>query len=333
MENANPNEVLKVYPCDPELRERLRTMRAAGEVTNAVLAKASRMNDSVVSQYLNDDGCIYPGDIQRAERKLRSWLERRSLENLAGIPTIPTAVSEQIASAARMIRRCGIMGKGIGRAGIGKTRGAMLLRSADESATLLFCVSAETGTREAVRSALFSAMGIQGPRKRSASRRRVMYADLAKRLRGADTLLVYDQAHRLSLPAMEFLAELWNDTHSPQLWLGTGALTDKLERDEQVASRVAFTFDLSVIVDKDTNEVRPVVEHQIKSRLPKVDGEFKPLAKLCERLALRGSFRRVEMHLATMLFLAVSPRNAGRSWVELFEQASSYLPAIETESL
>ena len=322
--SSTSTEIKKVFPCDLELREALRVLRTTGETSNSKLARACGLNDAVVSQYLNDDGCIYPGDIAKAERKLSAWLERRAVDNLAGIPTIPTPVSEQIASAAKMVRRCRIMGKGIGRAGIGKTRGAILLRANDET-TLLNFISGETGTRESVRALLFKQLGVQGPRKRSASRRRLMYAELVKRLRDSDLLLAFDQAHRLSAPAMEFLAELWNDTHAPQLWLGTSALADKLERDEQVASRVAFTFELSVLVDKETNEARALVEHQIQSRLPQINGEMPALTKLCEQLAMTGSFRRVEMHLATMLYLSENPRNKGKSWVELFDQSGAFL--------
>ncbi|HAO79529.1 MAG TPA: hypothetical protein DCQ92_11250, partial [Verrucomicrobia subdivision 3 bacterium] len=311
--NSTLTEIKKGFPCDLELRENLRLLRTTGKTSNSKLARACGLNDAVVSQYLNDDGCLYPGDIAKVERKFSAWLERRSVDNLAGIPTIQTPVSEQIASAAKMVRRCRIMGKGIGRAGIGKTRGAILLRSNDET-TLLNFISRETGSLEAVRSRLFKQLGVQGPRKRTGNRRRLMYAELVKRLCDSDLLLAIDQAHRLSLPAMEFLAELWNDTHAPQLWLGTSALADKLERDEQVASRVAFTFELSVLVDKTTNEVRALVEHQIKSRLGDVNGEMAGLLTQCEQLAFTGCFRRVEMRLATMLYLSENPCNKGKSW-------------------
>ena len=323
----------KTFPCDEELRGRLRALRAAGQITNAKLVKGTRVNETIVSQYLNDDGNLYPGEIEKYEARLASWLDRRELEALDNIPTIATPVSDQIASAAKMIRRCRIMGKGIGKAGIGKTRGSILLQAEDETAVLLF-VSRETGTREAIRSAVLKKLGIRGPRKRTANRKRLMYSQLVNKLRGSDILLILDQAHKLTGPAIDFLVELWNDTHVPQLWLGTHDLIDKLARDEQWASRLSFTVNLAVQVDraKDINEVRALVQHQIDSRLPQASAEKKQLATLCEKLALTGSFRRVEMQLTTMLYLSESPKTKGKTWCELFDLAGEFLPYTESDN-
>lgn len=310
-----------VYPCDQELREQIRQLRGSGEISNAKLAKACGVNDAVISQYLNDAGCVYPGDVSKVERKLTGWLDRRNLEKLAGITTIQTTITEQISSALLMVQRCRIMGKAIGRSGVGKTRSITHLRDANE-AIILNHISGETGTRESVRAAVYRSLGVQGPRKRTASRKRLMYAEACKRLKNSDTVLVFDQAHRLSLPAMEFLSELWNDTHSAQLWLGTGALSEKVERDEQVASRVLFTCQLTTETKED---VRPLVEHQVKALLLDLNGEFNGIVSRCESMAMAGNFRRVEMHLTTMRYLHENPRNKGKSWSELFDESSTFL--------
>lgn len=320
----------KIYPCDIALRERVRSI-ISPTFSQAQLARASRVDAPILSQYLNPAGNLYTGDTARYEQLLAAWLERRNLETLAGIPTIACPVSGQIAAAARMIRACGIMGKGIGKAGIGKTRGAALLNQTDKT-SLLLLISRETGTREAVRATLFKMLGVRGPQKRTANRARLMYDELVKRLADAGLLLIVDQAHMLSSPAIDFMVEIWNATHAPQLWLGTRKLIDKLERDEQWGSRLAFTFELNVTVDKETNEVRDLVEHQIKSRLgDTINGELPALRKQCEQLALTGSFRRVEMRLATMLYLAAGARNKGKTWCELFEQSGQFLTETETD--
>ena len=322
--------VTKTFPFDPEIRGRLLALIESG-VKQAEIVRGSRVQTAIVSQYLNKAGNLYPGDTERYERALKAWLNRRDLELLAGIPTVTTAVSEQILSAAKMVMRCGIMGKGIGKAGIGKTRGATLLESVEDMNAIVFYASKETGDRDSIRNHLYRAMGIRGPQK--GPKRRVMYVELEKRLKNAKPLIVIDQAHMLGKGAIDFLVELWNATRAPQLWLGTRKLAEKLERDEQWASRLDFTFELSVVVDKEsqTNEVRPLVDHQVKSRLPELNGEFKQVAGLCEKLAITGSFRRVEMRLTTMLYLSESPRNKDKSWAELFEMAGAFLNESETE--
>jgi DNA transposition AAA+ family ATPase len=322
--------VVKTYPFDADIRGRLLALMESG-VKQAEIVRGSRVQSAVVSQYLNKAGNLYPGDTERFERAFKSWLNRRDLELLAGIPTISTPVSEQIVSAAKMVMRCGIMGKGIGKAGIGKTRGATLLQSVEGLNAIVIFASKETGDREFIRNELYREMGIRGPQK--GPKRRPMYAELVKRLKDAKPLLVIDQAHMLGKSAIDFLVELWNATRAAQLWLGTRKLADKLDRDEQWASRLDFTFELNVVVDKaaEINEVRPLVEHQVKSRLPDLNGEFKQIAGLCEKLAITGSFRRVEMRLTTMLYLSESPRNQGKRWAELFEMAGAFLNESEPE--
>lgn len=320
METQTQTQALvKVFPCDLVLRARCQTILEAGTI-QADLARRSGVPAAVLSVYLSSEGNKYTGNIEVYERKLEAYLARRDLETLAGISTITTPVSDQIATAAKMARRARIMVKAIGRAGIGKTRGASLL--ADEA--MVIYISRETGTREGVRARLFRLAGIRGPRKRTAERRRLMYSELCARLRGTDHLLVVDQAHKLSGPAVDFLCELWNDTGAPQLWLGTEELVDKLERDEQWASRLATTAWLEVEVNDKTDEVIKLVQHQIKSRITDLNGETLALTNLCKKLALHGNFRRVEMRLATMLYLSESGRNQGKTWKELFSQSASF---------
>ena len=130
----------------------------------------------------------------------------------------------------------------------------------------------------------------------------------------------------LTATAIDFLVELWNATGAPQLWTGTEDLVDKLERNEQWASRLEFTFSLELDASEEsTADVRGLVRHQIKSRLPELNGEGERLTRLCEKLARAGNFRRVEMRLATMLYLSERPKNKNAGWCDLFEQAGEWL--------
>ena len=325
--------IVKVYPCDESLRLKLRDMRERGELTNSSLAKGSTVNDSIISQYLAPEGNKYEGEIEKYEAKFRYWLEKRDLEKLGGIPTIRTSVTEQMEGALRMIRRCGIIGKGLGKSGIGKTRGLAWIVAHDPGVYGYF-TSGKTGRRELIEKFIMKKLGIRGVTTRSdVPREQRNYLEMCKRIREADPMpvLAFDQAHRLNCPALDFITELWNDTGIPVMLIGTSALIGKLERDEQWASRADFTFELRMRVDKEVNEVRPIVEHQIRSRLPALNGEEARVIKLCEGLAARGSFRRVEMRLTTMLYLSESPANAGKPWEKLFEDAGNFLTETETD--
>lgn len=309
---------------DESLRQQLRRLRESGEASNQSISAGCRVSTSVISQYLAEKGCKYPGDVPELERRIRSYLDRRATEYMAGIPTIETVVTRNIANAAKALRQMRLMGKAIGPAGIGKTRAAQLL--AEDPSVILMQVTGETGNRESVRQFLCKALGIMGPRKqRAGDKRMIMHNQLIAKLRGANMLLCFDQAHRLTLRAMDYLCELWNDTQSPQLWIGTYDLINRLERDEQNSSRVRVTYPLRLVSDKSRDDVTTLVTHQIRSRIPDIGGEMKALVNRCAKEAVEESPRVVEMRLANMLLLRSVNSNSDTSWIDLYDKTSQFL--------
>lgn len=326
----------QIFPCDPAIRARALALLEAG-VTKGEMAKGSAINAGVLYPYLDEAGNCYAGSIEKYERMLSSWMERRELEMLSGIPTIWTSVADQMEQVAKMLNRCSIMGKAIGNSGIGKTRGCLALKDKDKS-ILLIQADGETGTREGVRRKLFAEAGIRGPRKAS-HRRLAMMQELYKRLRASRQMILVDQAHMLSGPAINLLVEVFNATAAPQMFVGTDKLVEKLERDEQWASRLNFTWTLDVSETRDENgkpvsQVRPLIAHQIAHRLNGGSSavsatEQKRLVSLCEKIALKdGHFRRVEHRLNMMLFLRESPKLKDKEWCDLFEMSGQFLPGF-----
>lgn len=303
---------------DPVIRSRIMAALDGG-LTRGELSRGSGVDRTICTQYCNQEGNKYPGDVAKYEALMDAFLDRRGLEILSGIPTIETPVSAQIFSAARMAQRTHLMVKCIGPAGIGKTRGTAMVKQKDPTATVL-AISQARGSLEAVRAEVFRLFGVRGPSKgRNGPAEK--YALLVKKLRGTELLLVIDQAHRLGSAAIHFLCELWNDTQAPQLWLGTAKLISVLARDAQWATRLHATFPLAVKPE----EIHDLVKHQVKSRLPQLNGEAPRIVKLCEKLAVSGSFRAVENQLAMMAYLHTTPGNKDRAWDDLFEDAGFYL--------
>lgn len=335
--------LVKTYPCDLALRAQVLALVEDG-ITQSAIARGANLNPAVLSSYLSDAGNRYDGDTAKMERKLAAWLQKRDLETLAGIPTIESPICKRLATAARMVQRAHFMGKAIGRAGMGKTRGAVWLKQQDDT-VILILASKEGGDLESVRDNIFRQAGIRGghlPKQlrsknpevearrierwaRSRARRREMYKALVKWLRGTETLIVIDQAQMLSSASIWWLTELWNATRSPQLWIGPEDLATKLERNEQWASRMEFTAPLEMDPKEDAASIRDMVRHQIESLLPDLNGQMKPLLNLCTDLAVASNFRRVEARLLTMLYLSESPENKSATWPELFEQSAQFL--------
>jgi DNA transposition AAA+ family ATPase len=319
---TNPNVPAKLYPCDTALRGRLLALIEQG-TSRGEIAQGSGVNSAIVSQYLAPEGNKYTGTIANYERRFANWLDKRDLEFLAGIPTVETHVSRQVEGLVRAVRAQRIMGKAIGVAGVGKTRAAALLAMADPSLVLI-PVSGQTGTKEALRSGLFRQFGIRGGHKTYGASNVDKYRELVRRVRGADVVFLLDQAHMLSLPAMHFLCELWNETRRGQLWLGTDALLDRIERDEQIASRLEFGDELTGWDESVKEDALALIKHQIKSLLSDLNGEGARVLRLCSGLAAGGRFRRVEMRLGTMLYLSGKSGAQGRSWEDLFTQAEKF---------
>lgn len=319
---TNPNVPAKVFACDTALRGRLLALIDQG-TSMGEIASGSGVNRSIVSQYLAAEGNKYVGTIATYERRFANWLDKRDLEFLAGIPTVETHVSRQVEGLVRAVRSQRIMGKAIGGAGVGKTRAAVIVSTTDPSIVLI-PVSGQTGTKEALRSALFRQFGIRGGHKTYGASNSDKYRELVRRVRAADVVFLLDQAHMLSLPAMHFLCELWNETRRGQLWLGTEALLDRVERDEQIASRLEFGDELTGWSEAVQDDALALIKHQIKSMISDLNGEGARVLRLCSQLAAGGRFRRVEMRLGTMLYLSGKSGAQGKSWEELFTQAEKF---------
>lgn len=320
-EEREPLALAKTYPCDAAMR-----MRIVKEIENGLsigeLARGSNINRSIVSQYVAGDGNIYPGNIAPYERRMLAWIEKRNLEYLAGIETVETEIVKQVQALVNAVHRQRIIGRGIGSAGIGKTRAAMFIAAKDSRVRPYF-TSKQSGGLETVRTWLFKEFGVRGGAKTYGRSNAEKYQELVKRVRDADVIFLFDQAHRLSISAMHLLCELWNDTKRAQLWEGTEALLDKIQRDAQIASRVEFGDRLMV----DADSIHSLVQHQVKAVLPELNGEGARVVKMCEKLAVNGCFRRVEMRLGTMLYLSEKPSAKDKSWCELFEMAGDFSDA------
>ena len=328
MSDHNNNvAVRKIFPCDPVIREKVMSLLEAG-VSKGEIARGSNVNSSVISQYTALEGNTYEGTIEGYEARIADWLSRRELQLLSGIPTIESPVSIQIETVAQMLMKCRIMGKVIGESGIGKTRGASLLKQRFPTALLLFA-DGELGTRRGIYQQLLKQAGLsRSGRGRSLSRLEVT-EKLYKRVREAQLLIIADQAHMLSGPAINLLVEIYNATAAPQMFLGTDKLEGKIARDEQWASRLQFTWPLEVMFDAEVNDVRELVTHQVKHRIPQIGTELKRTVALCEKIALAdGHFRRVENRLNMMLFLHDRPKNKDKDWSDLFEMSGQWLPGV-----
>jgi DNA transposition AAA+ family ATPase len=292
MENATENK-RKVYPCDKVLRERLSVLRELPGWSNNVIAKRMGVNPAVISQYLNDEGCIYPGDIKSLETKITDLLDNEARRQASGVETVKCDETQQVRTALEYIRKTSDIGLIIDSSGGGKTRGCEFY--VKENPTAIFfrayawCVAKKDAERF-----MFDKAGQSGYDNRTP---RTVHA--VNKLRGSERLIVVDDAHFLHHTALLWWVHFHEATQMPLALGGTFELLKKIEADPQIFSRVGLRFEIKKLDDKGGIVIdRELIKHLIHQLLPNCNGELADLTDLCEQVAREhGQYRSVHKQL------------------------------------
>jgi len=305
----------KLFPCNPVLRDRLREMRdAEGSIwSNNKFATRLGISSAVISQYLNDDGCKYNGDIKTLERNIDDFLRNEERRRASGIDTTWCDAAEQMRKAFQYIRKTNDIGAIVAESGEGKSRGIELIREENPLA-ILFHVRAWSCDKNSLQSALWDVIphnGYDSQTKRASF--------IVTSLRGSDRPLLVDDAHKLTRPALHLLFDLWDETNIPITLIGTADILPKLEDDSQRFSRVGLYF----TVRPDTKKSRVLLEHMVTKLAPGANGDREELLDLCEQVAKQaGHFRSVHKQLK----LAAELRNGkDAAWPKAFRAAHTLL--------
>jgi len=307
----------RIFACNTLLRQKLIDMRDqdGSPWSNAKFATKFGVNVSVVSQYLNERGCIYDGDIARLERSADDFLRNEERRRLSGIETAPCDIVDQMLTAFEYIRKTNDLGVIVAESGEGKTRGIELIQKSNVLA-MLFHVRAWSSDKNSLQSALWDVIPHVGydPQTKRAS-------FLVTSLRGSDRPLIVDDAHKLTRPALHLLFDLYDETNIPICLIGTDELVLKLEDDPQRFSRVGIHW----AVKPGEKDRRKLITHQIKSIAQDVNGELDELRDLCERVCTQhGHFRSVEKQLKLASEIKHG-KNKDLTWCQAFRQAHTLL--------
>jgi DNA transposition AAA+ family ATPase len=318
----------KVFPCDKALRQRLLELRDQPCWSNNAIAKRMGVNSSLISQYLNDEGCVYDGDIPKLERRINDFLENEARRRASGVETTNSAVTNQVRDAFEYIRKTSDVGVVMDESGDGKTRGIERYVQGDKdggdshpTAIVYRTFSWATGLHD-VEAFLFDVIGRTNWDGKS---KRIL--NTIKNLRGTDRLLIVDDAHKLTRPALQFWFDLHDATLCPIAFVGTFELLKKLEDDPQRFSRVGLHFEI-------TNEKNGIdhglLNHLITSLIPEANSEMEELKDLCEQVAREhGHYRSVHKQLKVAVELragSYTGRGQSRlSYVQAFRAAHTML--------
>lgn len=315
MHNASHPEHGKAEPAyavNESLRSELREFVARTGLTKAALARKLGYSPAVGSLYLSDGPCQYSGDVAKLERKAEEFLRNEARRRVSGVETAECESADEIRDALEHIRKTNDVGAIVAESGEGKTRGIELYRQTNPL-TILYHVRTWARDLGSVEGALFEAVGKAGYDNRT---KRAVF--MVNKLRGTDRLIIVDDAHKLTRPALQFLFDFHEETGCPLGLVGTFDLDDLLEDDAQRFSRVGLHFDI-----KPSNSSK-LIEHLIRTLAPGVNGEAEQIAALCETVAAEhGHYRSV--HKQLKLAAEIKEGKPKTTWVDAFKAAHTML--------
>lgn len=292
---------------DPLLRQRLAAYQQKGGLSQRTIGAKLAVSSSVVSQWLAGS---YPGDVPKLERKVREFLDNEGRRRQAGVETVECPQTMEIRQGLEVIRRTNDVGVIMGEPGVGKTRGIELYRNENPLA-ILFHVRSWTCDKLAMEGAMTEA--VEGWDKKT---RRSVW--LVQRLANSDRLLIVDDAHKLTRPALQWIFDLHDATGIPIALIGTFALEDKVADDPQRYRRVGYRTELT------PDDPAELVGHLVRTLCPGVNGERAKLEELASAIAgRRGHFG--DVHKQLKLAGEIKAKTSSLTWEKAVRAAHTKL--------
>lgn len=303
---SDRDEVPEAAPAEPTLRGRLAdTMEKLG-LTQAKAAGKLGISSAQLNQYLLGK---YLGDVPRLERKVAEFLGNEERRRQAGVETIACEQTLAIKAALELIRKTNDVGVVLAESGEGKTRAIEHYRI-ENPLCVLFHVRSWCNDKHGVEGALFTAVGKDGYDNRTS---RSLW--MIKKMKGSDRLLIVDDAHKLTRPALQWVFDFHDETGIPVALIGTFALEDKLADDAQRFRRVGYRHELR------PEQPAELIAHLVRTLAPgAVNGEAAKLEELCGQLVgQRGHFG--DCHKQLKLAAEIKSGHAALSWEKAFRAA------------
>lgn len=314
--SSHPETATEKDSVDAVLRERLSALRDTPGWSNNKLAKTIGCNAAYIQLYIDNN---FSGDLTAFERKLRDFFANESRRRASGVETVEGEIAQQIHTAFEIIRKTNDMGAVVAPSGEGKTRGVEAYVEKNPT-VILYRTTAWSNDKQSVEAAMFEAVGRAGYDGRT---KRALF--LVDKLRGSNRLIIVDDAHKLTRPALQWFCDFHEATQCPIGLIGLLELIGKLEDDTQRFSRTGYYEEVKTLDAKGNLTVdHSLIKHLVKQLVPEANGEFQTLCDLCEQVAEKnGHYRSVHKQLK----LAVEIKSgAGRlTWDQAFRAAHTKL--------
>lgn len=328
-ELRTPNSALRTPKSyNTVLRDQLRALRDDGSKwSNASIARSVGCSPAVISQYLNERGCIYDGDIPNLERRIQDFLAVQSRRRASGIATCPSEVANQMLGAFNSLRAHNAIGVITSTSGNGRSRGVEMIRQACPTA-LLLTVRMWNCDKGGVMSAIWDRVPHAGY---TPGTPRMEFVVNSQRV-GQLPMLV-DDADKLTLPALAVLFDLHEETGMPIGLCSDPSIMEKIARIPRAFSSLHFEFGIKRPLDKKGVEQNDtaLIEKMVEAIIPSANGEFDALVETCQQIVSGpGHYKRLESALKNAVdqHEGAKKRNRPISWVTALDHAQGLLPQV-----
>ncbi len=313
---VNPVNPVKTFPCNETIRQKLRELRASsGVYSNNEIGKKLGYSSATISQYLSDDGCKYNGNIKGLEKLAADMLRAIERRRTSGVSTSPAKVATKMLETFEHIRKTNDCGAIIAASGRGKTRGVEIICETHPLTILIECTEWNS-SKEEIRQAIIAGCALDGWERNTPQ-----FPWLVDKMAGRDRPFLFDDAHKLSRPALSLVITFHEKTGSPVCLLGTPELVKKLEGDAQRLSRAGICY-TEKLAATDPN----LLVHMVRSIAKDINGELDELLELCGIVAShQGHFRAVHKQLKLAAEFRHAKGNEDMTWCSAFRQAHELL--------
>lgn len=206
-------------------------------LTQDQVAREADLSATALSQYLQDK---YRGNNGNVEAKLEKWLDTRGerLDVQALVAEAPrffaSRTATEIMAALRYAQSLEDMVAVVGVPGVGKSTACREYQRSYSGVWIATMASHTTGVVPVLKDICDAVGGGK------ASGANALAREITRKIRGTHGLLIIDEAHHLSTPALDAIRALHDSTEVSIALVGSVELTAKLERMPQLYSRLGM---------------------------------------------------------------------------------------------
>lgn len=308
------NGDIKDWKYDEATRLGLEQFIEAEDLTQTEVAARVNLSATRIAKYLNLDkpGRVPEPDMPKVEAAIKSLLRHARRRGAFKSSLFENSVTIAVGDALKLARRLGDISLIHGPAGIGKTCGCELFARDHASAALFLTIREYAQGARSMEDMLFREYLATSASKWPGNVRYMVW--LEQQLRGADRIIVIDNAHQMHLTAFRSLFNFHDETGIPIGLVGNPEVLKMIRNNDQLFSRIGVVRAIKIKNDQELTARRLIVQLAPESGDELVDAASDVVSNLGHARSLKK-----QLTLAAIIY------NKAKDWPNAFAQAGTQL--------